>query len=142
MGNWLRTLSGGADIRSKHVRDAVGIYGAEPYLDLNFYIDNVRVRNAILGTRVVNQRAELLQTDDLISGAALDKYRFIRDGFLQRRRSLVYDGSPPPAADDTRRLRLAVHRQRTQTLRRSWYRRNQSPRPQASRPHIRQNKGR
>ena len=83
------------------LRDAIGIYGAEPYLDVNFYIDNVRVRNAILGTRVVNQRAELLQTDDLISGAALDKYRFIRDGFLQRRRSLVYDGSPPPAADDT-----------------------------------------
>ena len=82
------------------VRDAIGIYGAEPYLDVNFYIDNVRVRNAILGTRVVNQRAELLQTDDLISGAALDKYRFIRDGYLQRRRSLVYDGSPPPAAED------------------------------------------
>lgn len=82
------------------VRDAIGIYGAEPYLDINFYIDNVRVRNAILGTRVVNQRSELLQTDDLISGAALDKYRFIRDGYLQRRRSLVYDGSPPPAVDD------------------------------------------
>lgn len=82
------------------VRDAIGIYGAEPYLDINFYIDNVRVRNAILGTRVVNQRAELLQTDDLISGAALDKYRFIRDGYLQRRRSLVYDGTPPPAAEE------------------------------------------
>ncbi len=27
------------------VRDAIGIYGAEPYLDINFYIDNVRVRN-------------------------------------------------------------------------------------------------
>jgi phospholipid-binding lipoprotein MlaA len=81
------------------VRDAIGIYGAEPYLDINFYIDNVRVRNAILGTRVVNQRAELLQTDDLISGAALDKYRFIRDGYLQRRRSLVYDGTPPAAEE-------------------------------------------
>ena len=32
--------------------------------------------------------------------AALDRYRFIRDGFLQRRRSLVYDGSPPPDKDD------------------------------------------
>jgi len=82
------------------VRDAIGIYGAEPYLDINFYIDNIRVRNTILGTRIVNQRAELLQTDDLISGAALDKYRFIRDGYLQRRRSLVYDGSPPPAAEE------------------------------------------
>ncbi len=82
------------------IRDAIGVYGAEPYLDINFYIDNVRVRNAILGTRIVNQRAELLQTDDLISGAALDKYRFIRDGYLQRRRSLVYDGRPPPAAEE------------------------------------------
>jgi len=82
------------------VRDAIGIYGAEPYLDINFYIDNIRVRNAILGTRIVNQRAELLQTDDLISGAALDKYRFIRDGYLQRRRSLVYDGTPPRAAEE------------------------------------------
>ncbi len=83
------------------VRDAVGIYGVEPYLDVNFYVDNVRVRNSILGTRIVNQRAELLPTDDLISGAALDKYRFIRDGYLQRRRSLVYDGNPPPAADES-----------------------------------------
>lgn len=83
------------------VRDAIGTYGAEPYLDVNFWIDNVRVRNSILGTRVVNQRAELLQADDLISGAALDRYRFIRDGYLQRRRNLVYDGNPPRAADES-----------------------------------------
>jgi phospholipid-binding lipoprotein MlaA len=83
-----------------NIRDAIGIFGVEPYLDLNFYINDVPVRNWILGTRIVNQRAELLQTDDLISGAALDKYRFIRDGYLQRRRSLVYDGNPPPAADE------------------------------------------
>ena len=81
------------------VRDAIGIYGAEPYLDPNFYIDNIRVRNAIIGTRIVDQRAQLLRADDLISGAALDKYRFIRDGYLQRRRSQVYDGSPPSAED-------------------------------------------
>ncbi len=82
------------------VRDAIGIYGAEPYLDPNFYIQSIRVRNAILGTRLVDQRAQLLRTDDLVSGAALDKYRFIRDGYLQRRRSLVYDGNPPPADTD------------------------------------------
>lgn len=83
------------------VRDAIGILGAEPYLDLNFYIDNIRVRNSIIGTRVVNQRAELLQADDLISDAALDKYRFIRDGYLQRRRNLVFDGNPPPSPEDS-----------------------------------------
>ncbi len=82
------------------LRDAIGIYGAEPYLDPNFYINNIRVRNAILGTRVVDQRAQLLQADDLISGAALDKYRFIRDGYLQRRQNQVYDGNPPRAAGE------------------------------------------
>ncbi|MEP6608295.1 MAG: VacJ family lipoprotein [Burkholderiaceae bacterium] len=82
------------------VRDAIGIYGAEPYLDPNFYIRNIPVRNAIFGTRIVDQRAQLLQSDDLISGAALDKYRFIRDGYLQRRRSQVYDGSPPAEKSD------------------------------------------
>jgi len=83
------------------LRDAIGVYGAEPYLDPNFYIDNIRVRNAIIGTRVIDQRAQLLQTDDLISGAALDKYRFIRDGYLQRRRNQVYDGAPPPSDTDS-----------------------------------------
>jgi len=82
------------------VRDAVGILGVEPFLDLNFYIDNIALRNSILFTRIVNQRAELLQADDLISEASLDKYRFVRDGFLQRRRYLVYDGDPPPLPDE------------------------------------------
>lgn len=81
------------------LRDAIGIYGAEPYLDPNFYINNVTARNSILGTRLVDQRSQLLQADDLISGAALDKYRFVRDGYLQRRRNQIYDGNPPPAAD-------------------------------------------
>jgi phospholipid-binding lipoprotein MlaA len=83
-----------------NVRDAIGIYGVEPFLDVNFYIDNVRVRNSIIAVRFINLRSELLETDDLISGAALDRYRFIRDGYLQRRRNLVYDGNPPPDKDD------------------------------------------
>jgi phospholipid-binding lipoprotein MlaA len=83
-----------------NVRDAIGIYGVEPFLDINFYIDNVRVRNSILAVRFINLRSELLDTDDLVAGAALDRYRFIRDGYLQRRRSLVYDGDPPPISDE------------------------------------------
>ena len=31
----------------------------------------------------------------LFRSIALDKYVFIRDGYLARRRSLVYDGDPP-----------------------------------------------
>lgn len=77
------------------VRDAVGIVGVETVFDVNFWIDNVSVRNTIFGVRLVNARAEVLQADDLISGAALDKYTFVRDGYLQRRRSFVFDGNPP-----------------------------------------------
>ena len=32
--------------------------------------------------------------------AALDPYQFVRDAYLQRRRSLIYDGNPPREKDD------------------------------------------
>lgn len=81
------------------VRDAIGIYGVEPFLDLNFYIDYPTVEYTIVGLRIINERAELLPADRLIREAALDRYAFIRDGYLQRRRSLVYDGNPPREPD-------------------------------------------
>lgn len=80
------------------IRDTAGI-GVETVLDVNFWINNVSVRNTIFGVRTVSFRHELLKTDDLISGAALDRYTFIRDGYLQRRRNLVYDGNPPREKD-------------------------------------------
>lgn len=82
-----------------NVRDAIGIYGVEPFLDVNFWIENVRVRNSIFFTRIVSFRSELLDAERLISEAALDKYRFVRDAYLQRRRNLVYDGNPPRERD-------------------------------------------
>jgi phospholipid-binding lipoprotein MlaA len=80
------------------IRDTVGI-GVESVLDVNFWINDVAVRNTIFGVRTVNFRHELLKADELISEAALDKYTFVRDGYLQRRRNLVYDGNPPREKD-------------------------------------------
>jgi phospholipid-binding lipoprotein MlaA len=84
------------------VRDAVGILAVEPFLDLNFYIDYPAFEYSILALRIVNERAELLPAERLVREAALDRYSFIRDSYLQRRRSLVYDGNPPrePEPDD------------------------------------------
>lgn len=45
--------------------------------------------------RVVNLRANLLNASGLLDDVALDRYTFVRDAYLQRRRSLVYDGDPP-----------------------------------------------
>jgi phospholipid-binding lipoprotein MlaA len=44
---------------------------------------------------IVDTRARLLGATQLISEIALDRYSFVRDAYLARRRSLVYDGDPP-----------------------------------------------
>ena len=55
---------------------------------------------ALGAVSAVDTRANLLDTEEIIDEAALDKYEFIRDAYLQRRRSLVYDGNPPRSMDD------------------------------------------
>ena len=80
-------------------RDGVG-WLADFYTDPITYVDPSRDRNILWGTRLVNRRAELLAAEDIIDKAALDKYEFIRDAYLQRRRNLVYDGNPPPDKDE------------------------------------------
>jgi len=44
---------------------------------------------------VVEKRADLLGTSNLLSEAAIDKYSFTRDSYLQYRRNQIYDGNPP-----------------------------------------------
>ncbi|WP_233252185.1 VacJ family lipoprotein [Limnohabitans sp. 2KL-17] len=58
-------------------------------------------RNALSATRVMDARSGLLQTLDVIKAAALDPYTFVRDGYLQKRESDVYDGNPPAIFDYT-----------------------------------------
>ncbi len=50
--------------------------------------------------QVVETRAKLLGASRLLGDIALDKYVFTRDAYLSRRRSLVYDGDPPPVPDE------------------------------------------
>ena len=63
------------------------------------------VRVGLTALQVVDTRAGLLNATRLVDEIALDKYVFIRDGYLARRRSLVYDGDPPelpePKVDPT-----------------------------------------
>jgi phospholipid-binding lipoprotein MlaA len=41
--------------------------------------------------RAVDQRASVLDASNLLEDAALDRYEFIRDGYMQRRNSKVLD---------------------------------------------------
>jgi phospholipid-binding lipoprotein MlaA len=63
-------------------------------------LDDVPSRNTLYSTRVVNTRSNLLDATRVLDEAALDKYRFVRDAYLQRRRSLVHDGAPPRDKDE------------------------------------------
>jgi phospholipid-binding lipoprotein MlaA len=80
-------------------RDTVGLVldvKADPVPN----ISDVPSRNALLVTRIVSDRAQALPADKVIEEAALDKYSYIRDGYLQRRRNLIYDGNPPREKED------------------------------------------
>ena len=59
------------------------------------YISNGGYQFGITGLQVVNTRAKFLGAGNVIDDIALDKYTFIRDAHLQRRRSLVFDGDAP-----------------------------------------------
>jgi phospholipid-binding lipoprotein MlaA len=77
------------------VRDGIG-RAVDSRADLATYVDPSRARNQIWIGRGVNRRAELLDASTVLQTAALDPYEFVRDAYLQRRRNLIHDGSPPP----------------------------------------------
>jgi phospholipid-binding lipoprotein MlaA len=49
----------------------------------------------VTGVQLVAARAGLLSASRLLGDVALDKYSFLRDAYLARRRSQLYDGNPP-----------------------------------------------
>jgi len=82
------------------VRDAAG-FGVESRGDLIWNLDSVSTRNSLYTLRAVETRANLLRATSMLEGAALDKYSFTRDIYLQRRQSQIEDlidqgvGVPP-----------------------------------------------
>lgn len=52
-------------------------------------------RRALVVARGISLRADLLDASRILEEAALDKYVFQRDAYLQRRRNQIYDGNPP-----------------------------------------------
>lgn len=93
MGYKFRPVRRAAFLGPSTVRDTAGIGGAfaigySSYTPI-FAIDNVPLRNTILGVSVIDTRAKLLDADDLVDRIALDRYSFIRDAFIQRRNALI-----------------------------------------------------
>lgn len=81
------------------VRDGFSRLAVDWHGDPLWYVGNVPTRNELYGVRVVDTRANLLDASRLAEEAALDRYAYLRSAYLQRRRSLVYDGNPPREPD-------------------------------------------
>lgn len=62
--------------------------------------DHELTRYSISGLQLLDTRASLLGATRILDGIALDKYTFVRDAYIARRRNLVYDGDPPEEPAD------------------------------------------
>ena len=89
---------------SSTFRDGIGTL-LDVYADPVGDFRPIRLRNSALVLRLTNTRADLLDASRILEEAALDKYVFQRDAYLQRRRSLIYDGQLPREDADARPAR-------------------------------------
>jgi len=80
------------------LRDTAGM-PVDTSADFVRNLDHIPTRNSAMTLRIVDKRANLLGTSNLLSEAAIDKYSFTRDAYLQYRRNQVFDGNPPDEED-------------------------------------------
>lgn len=80
------------------VRDAAA-FSIESRADPVNNLTDLTAKDSLTILRGLQLRASLLRAGNVLEEAALDKYTFTRDIFLQRRDNLVFDGREPPDPD-------------------------------------------
>lgn len=85
-------------IGPRNVRDTVG-FVVDASADPVGHLEDVSVRNTLIGVRLIDFRASLLPADKVVEEAAFDKYNYLRNAYFQNRRSVIHDGNPPPLED-------------------------------------------
>ncbi|MCS0587594.1 VacJ family lipoprotein [Massilia norwichensis] len=78
-------------------RDAAG-FGVDQFAEPVSYTDPAW-RNSLWGLNFVSTRARYLNATNLLEQAALDRYLFVRDAYLGRRRSQLDEGKEAPLPD-------------------------------------------
>ena len=86
---------------SSDIRDAVAL-PADTYVTPALLVPKFWQGVAVDALGVIDTRAGLLGASQMLDELAFDRYTFMRDAYITRRRSLVYDGNPPdlPGEDD------------------------------------------
>ena len=79
---------------SRTLRDTGGLVADTAADPLN-EVEPDGARYGLSALRVVDLRAGFLPAEKVLDSAALDKYSYLRSAYLQRRRSLIFDGNPP-----------------------------------------------
>lgn len=82
------------------VRDSAGLVVDLDADLLHQGIDHIPSRNSLYALRLVDKRANLLAAGNILEEAALDKYAFMRNAYLQKRRSDIDALRHQKAADD------------------------------------------
>lgn len=72
------------------VRDTGGLV-ADAAGDPVGHVEHIPSRNSLYALRVVDTRAGLLRAGEIFDGAALDRYSFLRDFYLNRRQRQIDD---------------------------------------------------
>lgn len=81
------------------VRDAVGMV-PDGFMSPITYIRPNWIRYTLFGVKAISVRAAYLNATDLLQSAALDKYSFVRNAYLQRRQYLLGKNQDSAALPD------------------------------------------
>jgi len=85
---------------SSDIRDAIAL-PADTYVSPALLVAPKYWKEvAVDAVGVIDTRAGLLGASQMLDELAFDRYTFMRDAYITRRRSLVYDGNPPELPDE------------------------------------------
>lgn len=79
------------------LRDTAGLI-VDGHYDPVIQHNRVPERNSAYALHTIDTRSRMFDAEKVLDEAAIDRYVFLRDAYLQRRRGLVYDGNPPREA--------------------------------------------
>lgn len=84
---------------SSDIRDGLAL-PADTYVSPALLVPSTWQKIGVGAVGVVDTRAGLLGASQMLDELAFDRYTFMRDAYIARRRSLVYDGNPPDLPDE------------------------------------------